>query len=340
MNILIRVDSSKLIGSGHLMRCLTLAEKCRQDGDRVTFVCRDLENNLSRLVQEKDFELVLLPRAEARDNLTGYAKWLEVSQEQDAADTIAAMGKTGRPDRVVVDSYAIDVVWEQLIRPYTDEIFVIDDLANRRHDCDYLLEQGFHHEQEQRYTDLVPAGCKMLLGPKHALLREEFYRAGKRARTGSLKNILVFYGGIDMTGETLKALRAIVRAKLPDINVMVVVGRTNPRKQEIYEFCQLYDFMEYFEQVSNMAELMQEADVMLGAGGGVALERCFMRLPALVTAVAENQREGCICCDEKGVSRYLGYWNEVTEESIVDSLHSIKAEDLLAMSLKCEEIFC
>lgn len=320
MNIVVRVDSSSQIGSGHLMRCLTLAERKRKAGNQVTFVCRDLRGNISHLILERGFKLHLLPRYEDKD-LTGYAKWLTVSQEQDAQETIAVINNLGKVDLLVVDSYAIDCTWERRLRPYVHEIMVIDDLANRRHDCDVLLDQNFYMNKEIRYQGLVPAHCELLLGPKHALLREEFSLARKdmQLRDGSLRNILVFYGGVDATDETTKAVKALAKMNFPQVEVTVVVGASNRRKEEIASLCRQAGFS-YLCQVNNMAELMAGTDLMLGAGGTTTWERCYLGLPAIVTAIAENQWQICEDCAQAGLIYYLGHYDEVAEADICSAV--------------------
>ena len=345
MFIIIRVDSSNLIGSGHLMRCLTLAQRYRKEGYRVSFICRYLEGNLADLVSKQGFQLYRLLSAEQDDTLTGYGKWLTVTQEQDAAETIEILKKYGHIDRVVVDSYAIDETWEQLVRPYTDEIFVIDDLANRRHDCDILLDQNFYLNKEERYASLVPINCQLLLGPKYALLRDEFYEAKKKMkpRDGQLHNFLVFYGGVDATDETSKAIKALRRlnanGELPDVEITVVVGGSNARKDDITIFCQKAGF-QYLCQVNNMAELMAEADLMLGAGGTTTWERCFLTLPSIVTAVAENQFQICEDCATAGIIYYLGHWNNVSIDDIYQAVRKFAVPGVsISMQKKMSQIF-
>ncbi len=320
MNVVIRADSSNLIGSGHIMRCLTLAERKHKDGDHVTFVCRNLQGNISHLISEQGYTLYLLPRYEGED-LTGYAKWLTVTQSQDAKETVDVIKKLGRVDCLVVDSYAIDITWEQLLRPYTERLFVIDDLADRRHDCDVLLDQNFYLHKEERYLGLVPEHCRMLLGPEHALLREEFFvvRNGLKLRDGTLRRILVFYGGVDATDETGKAVKALAEMDIPGVKVTVVVGAGNKRKDAIADLCRQAGFA-YYCQVSNMAELMAESDLMLGAGGSTTWERCYLGLPAIVTAVAENQWQICEDCAQAGVIYYLGHHDEVGEADICSAV--------------------
>lgn len=345
MNITIRVDSSNLIGSGHLMRCLTLAQRYRKEGHRVSFICRDLEGNLAGLVERQVSQLYMLPAAPKDATLTGYSKWLTVTQEQDAAETIELLKKLGKVDRLIVDSYAIDEIWEKLVRPYTNEIFVIDDLANRKHDCDILLDQNYYLNKEERYIGLVPEHCKMLLGPRYTLLRDEFYEAKEKMkpRGGQLHNILVFYGGVDATDETSKAIKALRRLKangeLPDVEITVVVGCSNARKDDIAIFCQKAGF-QYLCQVNNMAELMAEADLMLGAGGTTTWERCFLTLPSIVTAVAENQFQICEDCATAGLIHYLGHWDEISVEDICDAVIKYTGlEELLNIQKNISKLF-
>lgn len=337
----IRADASEQIGSGHLMRCLTLADRMRREGTEVHFICRDLVGNLNHLVHEQGFPLHVLPRHADDPSLSGYAAWLTVAQETDARETGEVLCTLAPIMRLVVDSYALDEVWERIVRPLVGEIFVIDDLANRKHDCDILLDQNFYRAMQYRYDGLVPPSCKLLLGPAHALLREEFYAAKKklRRRDGHLRRVLVFYGGSDATCETEKAIHVLLQLHLLSVAVDVVVGGSNPRRAYIEELCGKHDFLRYHCQVSNMAELMAQADLSLGAGGTTTWERCFLGLPAIVTAIAENQLEVCRDCDEMGYIYYLGRWDEVTEEDIAAAVQKCTMPQVLReMQRRCQRI--
>lgn len=336
--VVIRVDSSEQIGSGHLMRCLTLAEQMREKSAEVHFICRDLVGSMHALVYDHDFRLHLLPRHEANPALTGYAAWLTVPQTVDAEETEAILYQLRPVERLVVDSYALDAAWEQKMSPLVREIFVIDDLANRPHDCDVLLDQNFYREMRHRYDGLVPPDCKLLLGPPHALLREEFYaaRVHLRERDGRLRRILVFYGGSDATCETEKAIHALLQLQLSSVAVDVVVGGRNSRRAYIKELCDAHEFLHYHCQVSNMAELMANADLCLGAGGTTTWERCFLGLPSIVTAVAENQIRICEDCAEAGYICYLGQWSAVTVEDIATAVQKcIMPQNLREMQRLC-----
>ena len=217
LKAVIRVDAATMIGTGHLMRCLSMASRLRTYiGADVTFVSRDLPGNLFPLIRERGFRLLELPRAKEDPSLSGYLKWLTVTEECDAEETIAALSKAAGGDTLadllIVDSYAIDEAWERRLRPYVSRILAVDDLANRKHDADVLLDQNIildHGEKAAKYRTLLSASAELVIGPEHALLRDEFFLAKPRTRGKEIKRLLVFYGGADATNETEKAITAV-----------------------------------------------------------------------------------------------------------------------------------
>ncbi len=323
MDIVFRADSSQEIGSGHIMRCLTLADALKEKGWRTLFICRDFAGKIGSLVRDKGHEVVYL--LQSPDGPDGYdrvphAAWLGTTWQQDASDTAAVLQKHfGRPvDWLVVDHYALDVWWEEELRPYTKKIMVIDDLADRPHACDLLLDQNLYEDMERRYDGLVPPETVKLLGPCYALLRPEFYRERRnlRQRDGTVRQILVFFGGSDMTNETLKALKAIIMLDRPDIAVDVVVGSANPHQEEIADFCQDMPQVALHCQINNMAELMAQANLAIGAGGSTTLERCYLGLPAITLVVAMNQFATTAAVAKAGAIVNLGWHNDVNAEDI------------------------
>ena len=321
--IIFRVDSSMQIGSGHLMRCLSLADQLKTKAE-IIFISRNLMGNFNYLIKKNGFICIELCHNNNENKLSGYEKWLTVGQKEDAEEVKEILNDLS-VDLLVADSYAIDEIWENTIRPYVKKIMVIDDLANRKHDCDILLDQNYYIDMNTRYNGLVNDNCKLLLGPKYALLREEFYREKKnqRQRDGQIKNILVFFGGSDLTNETMKALRALVLLNREDTIVNVVVGGSNQYKNEVKEFCDKYKWMNYYCQIDNMAEMMNLADLAIGAGGTTTWERCFLGLPAIVIAVAENQIKIAEDCDREGFIKYLGVYSSVEVEHVFEIISNI-----------------
>lgn len=223
MKVVFRTDSSLEIGTGHVMRCLTLAHQLQDKGAAVEFVCRPLPGNIINLIEKSGFTVLRLralnhkPDGDQTENI--YTQWLGISQERDAQETSDVLGRGSLEayDWLVVDHYGIDSTWETPMREIADRIMVIDDLANRDHDCDLLLDQNLFRDAEARYTGRVPDTCVALLGPRYALLRPEFVRNRKLAiiRNSKVKRTLVFFGGVDRTGRPPR-LAGRSRPCLPD----------------------------------------------------------------------------------------------------------------------------
>ncbi|WP_066051380.1 UDP-2,4-diacetamido-2,4,6-trideoxy-beta-L-altropyranose hydrolase [Robertmurraya korlensis] len=327
MNIVIRVDSSFEIGTGHVMRCLTLAEVLRRKGARISFICRDLPGNLGNYLIEKGFNVCLLPPPKNCDQVKYnhlYESWLKVPWQIDAEETIEIL-KVAKPvDGLIVDHYAIDKKWEVMVKAFVGKIVIIDDLANRPHDCKILLDQNFSNESN-RYNHLLPNNCVKLLGTGYAILREEFRRENIRMeeRSGQIKNLLIFFGGTDPTSETIKALKGLNSISVSDLHINVVVGKSNPYKHLIKEECDKALNISYHCQIENMAELMREADLSIGAGGSTTWERCFLGLPSIVIATAENQVEITRLVNSKGAIHYLGLSETVTQSMIANAVEDM-----------------
>ena len=345
MKIAFRVDASLQIGSGHVMRCLTLAEALRERGAETHFVCRELDGHLGGLIQAQGFDVCLLPVPGSRHkslDWSAHAPWLEVHWQQDAKETIEVMQNVGPVDWLVVDHYALDMNWEIMLLVSATKVMAIDDLADRPHDCSLLLDQNFYADMPSRYEKLLPHSCVQLLGPKYALLRAEFAEAGKELhqRVGSIKRLFMFFGGADVNNETGKALKAIHRLNRSDIIVDVVVGSTNPHQFAIQEFCQKYENLRYHCQVDNMANLMVAADLAIAAGGATTWERCCLGLPTLVVATANNQLEMCLYGAEKGLFHYLGKAEHVSVDDYCVALSTFLAarENLSSFSARGREL--
>ena len=244
LNICIRVDSSQAIGSGHLMRCLTLADRLRDKGNSVSFISRQLPGNMIDFAEGKGYTTFRLPYVEAEFAalpIATHHQWLGTDWATDANQTLLALRGSAQIDWLIVDHYALDIHWEALMRPLVRRIMVIDDLADRPHDCDLLLDQNLYEDMASRYDGRVPEHCRKLLGPRYALLRPEFLeeRQRLRARDGEVKRILMFFGGSDLCNETTKALEAWRLVNRPDIAVDVIVGGSNPHREQVRRICKI-----------------------------------------------------------------------------------------------------
>ncbi|TFE03933.1 UDP-2,4-diacetamido-2,4,6-trideoxy-beta-L-altropyranose hydrolase [Jeotgalibacillus salarius] len=340
MNICFRVDASTNIGTGHIMRCLTFAEELRESGHTIYFVCRLHHGNLSHLIAEKGFFIYTLKNYEKKyisPNQIKHGSWLGTSIEQDALETKKVLLSCEvQFDWMIIDHYAIDKSWEQKIKELVPNILVIDDLADREHVCDILLDQNYYSNAYERYYGLIPKNCKLLLGPEYALLREEFIKLHESTKLNSKhKTVLIFYGGSDPTNDTIKAINAIESF---DLTVHVVVGPTNQNKEKIEELC-INKNMTFHYNINYMAKLMLLADFAICAGGSTTWERYCLGTPAVLTAVAYNQIELCENVHELGIDQYIGVHDSISSDSIKTAVESfLNINDITKLSDKARKI--
>lgn len=308
MKVAFRVDASSKIGTGHFMRCLTLATGLKQRGAQIRFVSRHMPEHLRDMVRGNGFEFSPLKDSSNQETADdgAYASWLGVSQAQDARDTSHALLSQSW-EWLVVDHYGLDVRWETALRDAVGRILVIDDIADRQHDCDVLLDQNFYENMDARYISKVPADCLLLLGPRYALLREEFRQSRTKItpRVGPIRRVLVFFGGVDEGNATGCAIEALSSVGSPRLFVDVVIGEKHPCRNEIQAECERHGFICHV-QTTRMAELMAAADLAIGAGGSASWERCCLGLPALIVALADNQIAIGKALESVGSGVYLG----------------------------------
>ena len=328
MNVSFRVDSSNKIGIGHLMRCLTLADELSKQNHDVVFICRELTGNLITLI---NYLVLILPKDGNFQSDDLYLTWLGATQEQDAKQTIEVISKN--TDILIVDSYALDEIWHKKLRQHTKKIMVIDDLSDRQFNCDILLNQNLG-SQMKNYQGKVSNNCKLLLGCDFALLRPEFKELReqaleKRKNTKKIKNILISMGGSDIKNITYDVLQQLDSS----FNVVVVLGGASPHSAMIENYGKDKD-IKVIVNANNMAELMLEADLSIGASGSTNWERLSLGLPSLIFTVAENQIKFSKILDELGLIRLLGHVGERKAVNVIKkSILSI--DDLSAWSKRC-----
>ncbi len=301
MFVAFRADASPLIGSGHLTRCRSLASKLREDGHETLFLVRNPSKDLHKQLLSEGNEVIVL-------------SW-SFSGASEAEDMLAVRNALSgrRPDWLVVDHYGLGKEWEEGIRRSALQTMVIDDIG-RPHDCDLLLDQGWLGEGAEPYPD---TNSKKLLGPRFALLNPLYasLRTKAQRRSAQIKKILVFFGGADGTGQTLRVLEAIDDPRLSSLHFEVIVGAQNTRREEIYLYSDRLRNVQLVEPLGSLAGLMFAADLFLGAGGSTTWERCCLGLPSIVCWTAENQRAQTLALAARQVQHQLGSADEQTPES-------------------------
>lgn len=295
MKVAFRADASLAIGTGHVMRCLTLADALRTRGVQSVFLCRDHAGHLHQAVQDRGYPLLSLGGVSAASRAeASYRQWLGVESQRDADDTRSRLAGLA-VDWLIVDHYGLDAAWEHSLSSTCGRIMAIDDLANRDHTVDALLDQNLG-KTEAEYTARVPTSCRLLLGPSYALLRPEFAalrgKSLSRRGQGRLSRLLVTMGGVDLhnaTGAVLDALCAWPPST--NLEVKVVMGVSAPWRDQVIQQTRHLPFLtEVMVNVQGMGDLMCDADLVIGAAGSTAWERCCLGLPTLQLVLADNQR--------------------------------------------------
>lgn len=340
MKVGFRADASVFHGAGHIMRCLTLARELRSAGAEVIFLSRALPGNLFSLIEKQGFALFPLPYEDKGNDgeglpRTGAGRPPLVSWDRDVGETMAILVKNLiHLDWLIVDGYAFDCRWEEGSRARADRIMVIDDMANRSHDCDLLLDQNYLKDYESRYEKWTPPRCRKLLGPQYAILREEFrvFRKSRIWINEPVKKASLFFSASDPENETEKALRAIAELGEEIGAVDVIVGAANVRKERISEICASLGNAEFHCQVENMAFLMSTANLAIGAAGSSAWERCCLGLPAVVTVLSADQLGIAEALNEYGAVHNLGWFFNVGIQDYVRAVRALSAEELKSMA--------
>jgi len=320
MKVVFRVDASNRMGIGHLMRCLTLAEVLRGRGAQIRFICRQHAGNLIEHLGQRAVPVAVLPAPDTGKPIRteeNYAVWLGASQEEDARQTIEALHGEMQ-DWLVVDHYGLDAEWERRLRPCANRLMVIDDLANRPHDCDVLLDQNYSLEGEQRHAGLVPDTCKLLVGPRYALLRPEYamHRDTSKAGNGVVSKVLVYFGGPDPNNMTGMALEALSCAELEHLTVAIVVGVNGLHKEAICEQARQRPRTELYTSRPHLADLMSESDLAIGAGGATTWERMCLGLPPILVSISDNQLPSCNALAKAQLVSYAGHVTNINAEHL------------------------
>lgn len=326
-----RTDASLEIGTGHVMRCLTLAEVLRENDVECFFLCRTHEGHLLDLIIKQGHSVIALPSVplfanSAEEGEPAHANWLGAEWVDDTQQSLHALAENpGGPaaDWLVVDHYALDARWEQVMRPACRRLMVIDDLADRPHDCDLLLDQSLGRTQEA-YAGLLPEAAITLIGPSYALLRPDFSHLRseslERRTVPRLERLLVTMGGVDKDNVTTRVLEALNQAALPEnVTITVIMGPHAPWLDEVSrQSAAMRWHTEVLVGVADMARQMAGSDFAIGAGGTTTWERCSLGLPSITVVLAKNQIAIAQTLDEVGAA--IAVYNPTDFKSAFDTL--------------------
>ena len=339
--VFFRVDSSTEQGSGHLMRCLTLATELSKYQIAVVFISREFINNSIELIKEYGFDVVTFGVENDEMSVLSVDGAFELEDARRVYHVVDASAASNK--LVVLDSYYLGFEWEQFVRSPEIKVLVIDDLKSRSHSCDLFLDFNFQDKSAQLRGSRLSDGCVKMLGPKYSLVRKEFADmrgiALKKRKFPKKKNILVCMGGSDPDNDTGKVLIGFLRSKfIESIKINVVIGFGNPNKKELEVLCGGHKNIVLHIQTAHMAKLMAEADFAITAGGTTTWERCVLGLPSLVVVQSDDQLPGTIALDRMGAHKCLGYASDISSDAYLESFSKVTHSELLAMSEMSKDI--
>ncbi|MBV2181849.1 MAG: UDP-2,4-diacetamido-2,4,6-trideoxy-beta-L-altropyranose hydrolase [Castellaniella sp.] len=346
MRVVFRTDASLEIGTGHVMRCLTLADALVAGGATCQFICRAHPGNLADLIRQHGFTVHLLPLdgnwVLHDQSVPVHAAWLGADWQTDAEQSLHAL-RGMACDWLIVDHYALDKDWELALKPCSRRLMVIDDLADRVHVCDLLLDQNWHGSQTPcRYDAVLAPTVIRLLGPEYALLKSEYgqLRSLMPPRDGQVQRVLIFMGGSDPHNQTAKVLRALMVEELSGLTVDVVVGANHPDPLGLAALVSARHATILHRDLPSLAGLMARADLMISAGGATTWERMCLGLPGLVISIADNQIAIQRALAGDGYCKYLGVMCQVDMGVIIDAVRwAIRHQsELIQQSESCQKL--
>jgi UDP-2,4-diacetamido-2,4,6-trideoxy-beta-L-altropyranose hydrolase len=331
VNIIIRTDASNMIGTGHVMRCLTLAEQLMKANaqTKITVISRDLPGNLSELIKSKGFDVKLLEFSKedkkkyaAMPPNDDYAKWLGVKSEQDAQEVlevITSLNLNAKIDLLIIDHYALDISWETSMRNFVQEIFVFDDTC-KSHNADFLLNQNIFADPA-KYKNLVPKSCRLLCGVSHALIRDEFlkFRQENIITCRNLSNpisILVTLGGVDVHNILTRLVNFFSGWDYCNYKLTIISGQSNKYYDSLRSLVENNSRISLVKSTNNIASLMSMCDIAICAGGATSIELLYMRVPSICMILADNQEMICQRLHQLNLMRCVGSYNDNWEEKL------------------------
>ncbi len=312
-----RVDASLIIGKGHVARCLTLAKELKERGVRVIFICRNLLGGMKEEISREGYAICLLKSKNKKEfeskSDPAHAHWLGVSWREDAEDTSKILKEC--VEWLIVDHYGIDYRWHEVLRNKTKKILVIDDIADRKLDCDVVINQTYPYHMDM-YQDLLPATSIQLLGTHYAILRQEFSNIRTKAiqerkKQKKLERILLVLGG----GQQGCELTALVLSELLEYEGFnhvvfdVVLSYGDKENREIKKTVTRAKNVNWHENTNNISKLMKNSSISITSAGGTTWERICLGVFSFVIVTAEHQKKIARTLCDRGYEVCLGEYS-------------------------------
>ena len=322
-NLFIRVDASPEIGIGHIMRCLTLAQELKNNFDKIIFLTRKDSGDFTETIMKNEFEVIFIP----------------TNNDSDIIKNIVTTNSENK-NFLLIDHYDVDSNFESSLKNIFEKIFVIDDLANRKHDCDLLIDQNYYRDLNHRYEKLIQNDTITLLGSKYAIIRPEFRNINKKTikKNSQIKKILVSFGGSDPTNECKKALDALCSIENNQFEIVAIVGIYNNKFERLKKLYEKYSNIKIYRHVNDLSQLMLNSDLFIGAGGTTTWERFYMGLPSIVTIISDDQKESIEFLSDMGHVINLGLAKNVTMKTYIQTLQKPNSDLIYNMSINNQKL--
>ncbi|MEL7465961.1 MAG: UDP-2,4-diacetamido-2,4,6-trideoxy-beta-L-altropyranose hydrolase [Pseudomonadota bacterium] len=309
LRIAVRADASQKIGTGHIFRSMAAMERWRDGGGGCVFVCRSDEGHLMDFIAAAGFPV----------------RAIDAPEDDALADARAfalAVREEGGADAIWVDHYSLDRRWERAARDAADAMLAIDDLADRPHDADIVVDAGRDPSRAADYDGLLAPEADLLLGLHYVLLRREFTDCTPPPprSEGAVGRLLVTLGGNDPLNATGLALDAFDHPAFAAVEIDVTIGTANPRLTALAARAAALPNVTAHIQHGRMSDLMAAADLCLGAGGTTSWERCYMGLPTVGLVLADNQTAFMAELEALGVARNLGWANTMDAPALREAM--------------------
>ncbi len=327
---------------GHLMRCLSLADYLKQNGYKCHFLARNFNTKILNVVKRSQHSLHLLPKKKMviiniNKSKFIYSDWLQVTQQVDFMESYKFIKKIN-PGLVVVDHYGIDKTWHLLAKQRGLKLFVLDDLGDRQHYCDILLDTTPGRKKDD-YLGKINREAILLLGNNYCIIRDEFLKLRKlslrRDRT-RLSKLMVSMGGMDADNNTLKIMEKLKTLDL-DIKITFIMGNeTKDHKKIIALSKQLNVKNMVLPYSTSISKLMLESDLAIGTPSVTALERCCMGLPSINITTSRNQKTIASNLEDIGAAIDLGRIEKLSSQKIVKTINNIYLNKKYLKSMSVE----
>lgn len=330
MVFIFRVDSGKLIGMGHLMRCRNLAEHlaAKYPDNQIIFITRQHQGHLASALMDQ-FDTLLLPPPKLPIKHQDPSTWLGDTIESELDQITLHLGSKARIDLLIIDHYAIDESWETQFcqRFAVKQTLVIDDLHNRNHQCDYLLDYTFNPSNQNFYRDLVPSTCQTLLGHQYILLNHLFQTARTQSQQQNIIRVNISLGGADPDQLTKQVVEILLTSNFgnhSDYQFDIILGHLydSAAATQLEQLIQPYSNFTIYSAISfqEIIPLLQQTHVAIGAGGVSVYERACLGIPSLLINLADNQLSNATNLNRAGLAVHLGSQKEWNHRTLIETI--------------------